>query len=86
MSDLYSTVCDNLARVIGQAQGRGAGYHYDLDGMTLDQQLRVLQIQAILALVEEVSDLNPKNTTFVDDQGVHRNGWGLETHDDRFRR
>lgn len=80
MSDLYATVSDTLAEVIGKAKGQSTGFFYDLDHLTLDQQIRVLQVQALLAVAEEISALNPRNVQYRDDADQVRNGWGKKTH------
>lgn len=82
MSDLYATVSDTLAAVIGKAKGQSSGYFYDLDHLTLDQQIQVLQVQALLVVAEELSALNPRNVQYRDEDNVVRNGWGLKTHTD----
>lgn len=48
---------------------------------TIDQRLQIAQIRALLSIGQELSALNPQNTTYRDAQGNTRNGWGLETHE-----
>lgn len=61
MSDSYVNASDNLARAIGAAEGQSTGYHYKIDHMSVDQQLKVAEVCALLAIAEELSALNPRN-------------------------
>lgn len=47
--------------------------------MTLDQRLKVIEIEALLAIGQELSALNPQNTLYRDKDGEERNGWGIKT-------
>lgn len=57
MSDLYDVVSDTLAEVIGKAKGQSTGYFYELDHLTVDQQLQALQVQALLVVAVEINHL-----------------------------
>jgi hypothetical protein len=61
MGDNYINASDGLARAIGAAEGKSSGYHYEVAHMTIDQQLQVAQIAALLAIADELSALNPRN-------------------------
>jgi len=67
MGQSYINASDGLARAIGAAEGKSSGYHYDVSHMTVDQQLQVAQIAALLAIAEELSALNPRNYGNLDD-------------------
>lgn len=81
MANGYAVAWDSLAETIGAAQGYSSGSITDLEGLTTDQRLEVAKIAAILALVEEVSALNPQNVTTHSKDGTKRNGWGFPIHD-----
>lgn len=55
MGDMYATVADMLAKTIGAAKGKSSGYIYEVDHLTIDQQLKVAQVGALLAIAEELS-------------------------------
>lgn len=80
MANGYAVAWDSLAETIGFAQGFSSGAITDLNGLTVDQRLQVAHTAAVLALVEEISALNPQNTTYTDDAGQKRDGWGRLTH------
>ncbi|QIX27505.1 hypothetical protein ncot_13465 [Nocardioides sp. JQ2195] len=50
-----------------------------LDELTVDQRLKAAEVLALLSISEELSRLNPQNTTTRDDDGTTRNGWGFPT-------
>ena len=51
----YATAMDALAAAIGAAQGQSSGYIYDVAHMTVDQQLKVAEVTALLSISEELS-------------------------------
>lgn len=64
MSD-YAETSDHLAEVIGRAEGKSSGYLYRTEHLTLDQELKVCEIRALLAIASEVNavrhmGVNPK--------------------------
>jgi len=76
MSNDYATAWDALGKVIGAAQGRSSGSIDDVGHLTIDQQLKVAEISALLSIAQEISSMNPANTiSYVD--GEKKNGWGL---------
>ncbi|UWX97356.1 hypothetical protein N2K95_01260 [Arthrobacter zhaoxinii] len=79
MSNDYSTAWDALTEAIGAAKGSSAGSIADQDHLTVDQRLKVAEIAALLSIAQELSSLNPQNTTTSDDQGNQVNGWGIVT-------
>lgn len=54
-SDNYVNASDGLARAIGAAEGSTTGYHYETTHMTVDQQLKVAEVCALLAIADELS-------------------------------
>lgn len=48
---------------------------------TLDQQLKLIEIKALLAIGQELSAINPQNTSSRAADGSVRNGWGIKTGD-----
>lgn len=60
MSD-YATASDNLARAIGNANGE-TGFHNRIDHLTIDQQIEVAKVQALLSIAQELS--------LIQDQGI----------------
>jgi hypothetical protein len=77
----YATAWDALAEAIGAAKGLSSGSIDDIAHLTTDQQLKVAEIAAILSVAQEISALNPQNTTTRSDDGTVRNGWGFPVHD-----
>ena len=77
MGNDYATAWDTLAQIIGRAKGDSSGYVTEIEHLTLDQQLKVAQIAAMLSIAQEISDLNPQNTTENRDDGTY-NGWGVK--------
>ncbi|MCC3278411.1 hypothetical protein LJ754_04465 [Arthrobacter sp. zg-Y40] len=77
MSHDYSTAWDALSEAIGAAKGESAGSITDQDHLTVDQRLKVAEVAALLSIAQEISALNPQNTTTSDDQGNQVNGWGI---------
>lgn len=76
MSD-YNTAWDALTGAIGRAKGMSSGYVDDVEHLTVDQQLKVAEIAALISISQELSALNPSNTTTYDEDGTPRNGWGF---------
>lgn len=72
----YATAWDALAATIGAAEGKSSGSITELDHLTIDQRLQVAQVAALLSIAQELSALNPQNTTTHDGDGTKRNGWG----------
>lgn len=56
----YANASDALARVIGQAKGISSGYHDDTKHLRVDQQLKVVEIQALLAIAQELSGIRQR--------------------------
>lgn len=79
MSHDYSTAWDALARAIGAAKGQSSGSITDVDHLTVDQRLKVAEVAALLSISQELSALNPQNTSARDDDGNTVNGWGIVT-------
>ncbi len=77
MSHDYSTAWDALTEAIGAAKGQSAGSIADQEHLTVDQRLKVAEVAALLSIAQELSALNPQNTTTSDDQGNTVNGWGM---------
>lgn len=76
MTNDYATAWDALGRAIGAAQGRSTGSVDEAEHMTVDQQLKVAEIAALLSIAQEISSFNPNNThSFRDGKKV--NGWGV---------
>lgn len=79
MSDNYQTAWRALNEAIGAAKGQGPGSITDTDHLTVDQQLKVAEVAALLSISQELSALNPQNTSSRDDEGNTVNGWGIVT-------
>ncbi|QYF89714.1 hypothetical protein [Arthrobacter sp. PAMC25284] len=79
MSNDYATAWDALAEAIGAAKGQSAGSVTDQDHLSVDQRLKVAEVAALLSIAQELSALNPQNTSFSDDDGNQVNGWGIIT-------
>lgn len=77
----YATAWDSLAETIGAAKDSSSGTILDLDHLTTDQRLKVAEVTALLSIAQELSALNPQNTTTRDEDGTARNGWGFRTSD-----
>lgn len=77
MADDYNSAMDALAKAIGNAKGQSSGFIDDVDHLEADQQLKVAEILALLSISQELSALNPQNTTSFQD-GKKINGWGFE--------
>lgn len=56
MSD-YEDSFDRLARVIGNAEGKSSGYLDRTEHLTVDQQLKVCEISALLSIAQEINHL-----------------------------
>jgi hypothetical protein len=80
MSNDYAAAWDALADAIGAAEGKSSGSFNQQDHLTVDQRLKAAEVAALLSIAQELSALNPQNTTYRDDEGVTRNGWGLKAH------
>jgi len=78
MSD-YNTAWSALTEAIGAAKGQSSGSVTDVDHLTVDQQLKVAEVAALLSISQELSALNPQNTSSRDDDGNTVNGWGIVT-------
>ncbi|WP_336705781.1 hypothetical protein [Micrococcus terreus] len=76
MTNDYATTWDALAEAIGAAQGHSSGSITDMDHLTVDQRLKAAEVAALLSIAQEISALNPQNTTTRDEDGSVRNGWG----------
>jgi len=76
MSNDYATAWDALGEAIGAAAGKSSGSVDNIDHLTIDQQLKVAEVAALLAIAQELSAFNPQNTTVMVD-GEKKNGWGL---------
>lgn len=48
-----------------------------LEALTVDQKIKVAEVIALISISQELSALNPQNTTTYDDDGAKRNGWGF---------
>lgn len=59
MSD-YNTAWDSLAGTIGAAKGISTGSISDTMHMTINQQLKVAEVAALLSISQELSALNAK--------------------------
>lgn len=77
-SDDYATAWDALSTAIGGAIGKSSGSIRDLSHLTTDQQLKVIEITALLSIAQEISSFNPSNTTHYGEDGKKRNAWGFE--------
>lgn len=77
----YSVAWDSLAETIGAAKGQSSGSITDQDHLTIDQRLKVAEVAALLSIAQEISALNPQNTSTKNKDGKTRNGWGLITND-----
>jgi hypothetical protein len=79
MSDNYQAAWRALSEAIGAAKGQSSGSITDVDHLTVDQQLKVAEVAALLSISQELSALNPQNTSSRDDEGNTVNGWGIVT-------
>jgi hypothetical protein len=79
MSHDYSTAWDALTEAIGAARGQSAGSITDQDHLTVDQRIKVAEVAALLSIAQELSALNPQNTSSRDEDGNRVNGWGIVT-------
>lgn len=57
MSD-YNTAWDSLAETIGAAKGQSSGSITDLEHLTTDQRLKVIEIAALLSISQELSSIH----------------------------
>ncbi|CAJ1505660.1 hypothetical protein [[Mycobacterium] burgundiense] len=55
MGDTYGNTWDVLCKTIGAAEGKSSGFFHHIDHLTIDQQLKVAQIGALLSISEELS-------------------------------
>ncbi|MHA7153618.1 hypothetical protein [Arthrobacter sp. TMN-50] len=81
MSNDYAIAWDSLAETIGAAAGRSSGSMSDQEHLTTDQRLKVAEVAALLSIAQELSALNPQNTSTRDKDGNTRNGWGQRVDD-----
>lgn len=58
-------------------QGRSSGSINEIEHLTFDQQIPIAQVAALQSIAQEISALNPSNTTTRDSDGTVRNGWGF---------
>lgn len=79
MSHDYSTAWDALTDAIGAGKGQSAGSITDQDHLTVDQRIKVAEVAALLSIAQELSALNPRNTSSSDEDGNEVNGWGVVT-------
>ncbi|MFW0774511.1 hypothetical protein ACLRGI_15225 [Paenarthrobacter nitroguajacolicus] len=79
MSNDYSTAWDALAETIGAAKHQSSGSITELEHLDTDQRLKVVEIAALLSIAQEISALNPQNTSTRDEDGNEVNGWGIVT-------
>jgi hypothetical protein len=49
--------------------------------LTIDQRIAIAQVRATLSVAQELSCLNPQNSSYRDKDAELRNGWGLLTRD-----
>ncbi|MFI8413743.1 hypothetical protein ACIGB6_14915 [Paeniglutamicibacter gangotriensis] len=82
MSD-YEVAWDALAEAIGAAKGVSSGSITDTEHLTVDQRIEVAKVAALLSISQEISSLNPQNTSYRDGEGNTRNGWGSRTYDEK---
>lgn len=61
MTNNYHTACDALGDAIGAAKGQSSGTITEISHMTVDQQLKVAEVAALLSIAQELSALNPRN-------------------------
>jgi hypothetical protein len=47
------------------------------ESLTIDQRIAISQAHAMLSVAQELSSLNPQNSSYRDRDGQARNGWGL---------
>lgn len=76
MADDYATAWDALAEAIGAAEGRSTGSINEIGHMSVDQQLKVAEVAALLSIAQELSALNPQNTKRRAKDGSWVDGWG----------
>jgi hypothetical protein len=58
MSNDYSTAWDSLGDTIGAAKGRSSGSIGDIGHLTIDQQLKVAEVAALLSIAQELSAIH----------------------------
>jgi hypothetical protein len=84
-------VCDPLEREVASTDT--GGHYMDLwhetrddifaivrdagENLTIDQRIAIAQVHAMLSVAQELSSLNPQNSSYRDKDGQARNGWGL---------
>ena len=49
--------------------------------LSIDQRIAIAQVHATLSVAQELSALNPRNSSYRDKDGQIRNGWSLLTND-----
>lgn len=62
MSNDYAHAWDTLTNAIGAAKGKSSGYITEVDHLTVDQQIEVAKVTALLSIAQELSALNPRNS------------------------
>jgi hypothetical protein len=65
MSNDYATAWDALTAAIGSARGQSSGSIHDMQDLSTDQQLKAVEIAALLSIAQELSSIhhagiNPK--------------------------
>lgn len=70
MMDLWNETTAELATIVEETES-----------LTVDQRIQIAQAHALLSVAEEISALNPQNTTTRGPDGRIRNGWGFPTGD-----
>ena len=76
MTNDYAMAWDALADAIGRAKGLSSGSITEIEHMTIDQQLKVAEVAALLSIAQEISALNPNNVIGTLD-GHKVNAWGM---------
>ncbi|MFF2632904.1 hypothetical protein ACFVR6_08510 [Microbacterium sp. NPDC058021] len=58
MTNDYATAWDALASAIGAAKGMSTGNVTSVEHMTVDQQLKVAEVAALLSISQELSQIH----------------------------
>lgn len=51
------------------------------DSATADRRIELVKARALLSISQELSSINPQNTSYTGTDGEKRNGWGMATFD-----
>jgi hypothetical protein len=70
MTSDYATAWDALAAAIGAAKGQSSGSINDVEHMTIDQQLKVAEVAALLSISQELSAIHHAGINPEYDSGV----------------